>query len=402
MSEDLVAHLNSMPALEGGSADCASQIVTCTSVGDSDLDKINGLSSMRWYDVTYDDGRSERLVLKQSGASDSAVRYGLAREGLFYAQWGDLVAAARPQIAALLPRIERSAGDMSTGEKCILLEDLSCCVQAGYFYGVSNPNNWGKDLDKAQRGFTIDRAEVTELALSVGAKLHASTWNSAALKEQARSLSWLRGAEWLVGEGRASWEASQASVARMWESVKVKLADGSCTVSFDPLLVSCLDASVAKIDWDVFQIELASRPFCLTHGDFHPANFMVRPKDAAGRHTLALLDWEIVGLGSGPQDVGQFLISHYDPEERAAVEREVVQRYFEELALLVPDDAVRSMTSEECWAEYIDGGLGRWLWFVPMLVLMCPPKMGQFFVDQVTHFAATHGVTAETVPMPRA
>ena len=49
-----------------------------------------------------------------------------------------------------------------------------------------------------------------------------------------------------------------------------------------------------------------------------------------------------------------------DPEERAAVEREVVQRYFEELALLVPDDAVRSMTSEECWAEYIDGGLGRW------------------------------------------
>ena len=48
------------------------------------------------------------------------------------------------------------------------------------------------------------------------------------------------------------------------------------------------------------------------------------------------------------------------------------------------------------------GGAGKFFWFLPMLVTMCPPKMGQFFVDQVQHFVMTHGITAETAPMPRA
>lgn len=40
---------------------------------------------------------------------------------------------------------------------------------------------------------------------------------------------------------------------------------------------------------------------------------------------LLLLDWENVGIGSGPQEIGQYLISHMDPSLRAQVEREVVE-----------------------------------------------------------------------------
>ena len=43
---------------------------------------------------------------------------------------------------------------------------------------------------------------------------------------------------------------------------------------------------------------------------------------------LILLDWENVGVGSGPQEIAQFLISHMDPGLRATVESEVGQEYY--------------------------------------------------------------------------
>jgi len=185
----------------------------------------------------------------------------------------------------------------------------------------------------------------------------------------------------------------------MWAKIREGLAGGSCAVKIDQLLVDLLDASIAKASWDEFQAELTSRPRSLTHGDFHPANFMVRPMNGAGEHTVVLIDWEMVGVGSGPQDIGQFMISHTSPQLRASLERGVVESYHSELRSLNP--SIR-MTLDECWAEYVAGGLGRWLWFVPLLVTMCPPAAGQYFVDQVQAFAQAHGVTAETVPMPRA
>ena len=131
---------------------------------------------------------------------------------------------------------------------------------------------------------------------------------------------------------------------------------------------------------------------------------MVRPKGRAGdddeAHAIVLIDWECVGVGSGPQDLGQFMISHVDPVLRARIERSAVEQYYTELKSLNPEGV--GMTLDECFGEYVQGGLGRWLWFVPMLVQMCPPKMGQFFADQVSAFIATHGVTGENVPIPRA
>jgi hypothetical protein len=88
--------------------------------------------------------------------------------------------------------------------------------------------------------------------------------------------------------------------------------------------------------------------------------------------------------------------------------------------------------------EYVRGGMGRWVWFLPLLVDICPPKVAQvgnnrrllhhhactvtscrcsqfylistllcalrllqFFHDQVIEFAKDHGITAANVPMCR-
>ena len=340
-SVSLVDRLNALPATAAAAAAAPQRIVEARPVGDADLEKINTTSAMRWLDVAYADGTKERLVLKDaSGARGKAM--GLAREGLFYAHWRTLFlfadddgggdddddSAVVQQIANLLPRVVRSAADMETGTKTLLMEDMSACVQAGYFFGPHNPNNWGiRDLAAAQRGFELTPAQITAMAGSVAAKLHAATWNRATLRDPAATPAWLRGAAWLTGRDRASWEAPQQSMADYWATIQAQRADGACGVTFSERLARCLDASVAKIDWDAFQAELAARPFCLVHGDFHPANFMVRPKNAAGQHTLALLDWEMVGVGSGPQDLGQFMVSHFAGDDRAALERVAVEAY---------------------------------------------------------------------------
>lgn len=369
-------------------------------VVDSELDptglaKMNKTSAMRWSRVRFADGGTCSLVLKASVPGDTKAKMlGLAREGIFYECWPELGGVSSGNLlGSLLPKVYYAAADMDTGAKAILLEDLSSCVQAGYFFGEGNVNNWGRNLVVEKKGVVMSPSEVTRAAFSVAAKLHASHWNNPGLRGNG-SLTWLRGSEWLDGKGRDSWEASQASVSRSWSAIKAKLVTGNSEVTFSPLLVACLDAAVAKISWDAYQAEVATRPWTLTHGDFHPGNFMVRDPD-----NFVLIDWELVGVGSGPQDLGQFMLSHAEPSVRAQIERGAVVAYHAEIVARNPAVA---MTLEECWVEYVAGGLGRWLWFVPVLVDMCPSRMGQFFVDQVEAFMKDHNVTPETVPMPRA
>jgi len=422
----------------------------------ADLEKLNGASYMRWATVQFQapiasaagESASEtkpeageadlRVVLKVSKAGDDrAIKYGLAREAKFYQNWERLAAEADGTtrssstatcdlLAGFLPKVYFAEGDLATGAKRILMEDLGKCVQAGYWFGDANPNNWGKDLGKetarlgdAQTQEQLTTEAVTHLCFSAAAQLHAGFWNCQRLVGSADSeFGWLRGSQWLAGEDKQMWETSQASVRTSWEQAKAKAASDAASgaeaaagVKWDPYMVELLDAAVAKADWSQYQTELRERPFTLTHGDFHPANFMVRPfmKPSAGapagptstQHQLALYDWEVVGLGSGPQDLGQFMISHVEPAERARIEKGAVRRYFDELVKLNPGVA-QSLSWDKCWAEYVFGGLGRWMWFVPLLAMWCPPKMGQFFHDQVMAFAKAHEVTPETVPMPRA
>mmetsp|Transcript_7323 Transcript_7323/g.15842 ORF Transcript_7323/g.15842 Transcript_7323/m.15842 type:complete len:387 (-) Transcript_7323:121-1281(-) len=372
-----------------------SRKVCRSDVASQDLQKINKTSALQWTQVQFEDS-SEKvdLVMKFSNPGDEKAKMlGLAREALFYKMPSELACSS---LKSVLPKVWHAEGDLQTGAKTILLEDLSSCVQAGYFFGAGNVNNWSKNLAEETEGFDdLTAAEVTRLSFSTAAKLHSLHWNNAALRGNS-SLAWLRGLEWLDGKDQRSWEASQANVARLWAKVKAKNNEGSLQVELPPRLIACLDASIAKCNWPAYQHELASRPFTLTHGDFHPANFMVRP---GGGNEVVLIDWEVVGVGSGPQDLGQFMISHAEPALREEIERDVVAGYHRELIALNPSI---SLTIDECWDEYIAGGLGRWLWFIPLLLDTCPPKMGQFFVDQVFAFVLSHHITPETAPMPRA
>ncbi|KAJ3127683.1 hypothetical protein HK100_009601 [Physocladia obscura] len=331
------------------------------------------------------------LMLKSGVSQD-----GRTREAFFYKAIRD----RNPQFAFLSACVIPTVyvfGDMATGTKHIIMDDLTASgfVQCGSFYGACSPHNWNKNLQELTNTATeTERRTLTHLitinAFKAAAKIHARSWNSYVLLAD-KNVSWLRAFEWYNGSGETSWQASQEYAASAWR--KTNSSTTTKTVKFDPHLIACMNASFSKTSWTGFQTRIKTNPFSLVHGDYHPANLMFRRADDA----LMVLDWEVVGLGSGPQDVAQYLISHMYPEERRMWEMEFLQAYYDTLV----GDGVDGYSFEDCRRDYVAGGVARWVWLLGLLTILCPDEWVQFFQDQLLAFIVDHGVTPDNIEMPR-
>ena len=326
--------------------------------------------------VTYkggSDGESNResLVYKRPDANrlDRSKSLGLAREALFYQ-----TLASNESLCSVLPKVRYAKGNLSTGEKEIIMQDLTDGIQSGYFFGPGSPLNWGKDLLEQTRGLSarVSALDVAKVAARAAGEVHGAFFRDASLAGHA----WIRGSGWISGEGWELWEAYQKQCRDAWASLDFS-APG---VDWDPFLRECVDAAIARAKpenggFQSFLAWMEKAPWSLVHGDFHPANCMLLQTGTqekmdlkqpgcvqmasvahcvfrillpGGQGTsphirrfwsracmsvlrLILLDWENVGVGSGPQEIAQFLISHMDPSTRAAVEEEVVQEYYKAL-----------------------------------------------------------------------
>ena len=160
-------------------------------------------------------------------------------------------------------------------------------------------------------------------------------------------------------------------------------------------------ASISRISWDAFKASQSERRrkrlFTLSHGDFHPANFIRRTGHDTSLYPVVLLDFEVIGVGSGPQDLSQYLISHMDPIERRKCERELVQTYYDELVRL----GVNHVTFEWVWREFALGGSARWVWLLAVLSQMCPSEMVKYWARNLEEFLVDHGIDEASIEMPR-
>lgn len=304
-------------------------------------------------------------------------------------------------------------GCMKSGESLVL---MACCrgaVPSGVHFGPGNPNNWGVALPAA--GCGLDVQSLSAEIFRLYARLHAAHWNAT---DGLRLMPWLRGADWADGCGQATWEAAMAMAADAWVALGTARRDGTTAIEWDPHLVACLDVSFAKAVWVNFLAEQAARPLTLVHGDCHPHNVLLLPeasgdagKGNAGkgngadlRRRLRLIDFEMVGVGSGPQELGQFIISHMEPALRRATEHGLVCTYHAELTASLRANGLEAeaegYTLEACWKEYVAGGVGRWAWFVAYLA-HAMPNLGQFFHDQLAAFLHDHVSDPAQAPMPR-
>lgn len=356
------------------------------------------------------------LVLKQTLQTPQGIQMskslGLAREALFYKN-------LLPKLASnvSIPTIYYADGDCETGQKVVLMEDLSSSspkyVDSGILFGPGNPNNWKRDLDAMIAHAYGNRlkpplgAQVAEITFRAIAKVHAKFWKDMSLIDTP----YLRGSNWIQGQGEASWKGSQGYIQGIYEEgIDDKLE------FWDPLVKATLAHAMGNISWEaqVERLNAAHSNWTLVHGDFWPGNVLISTdvtsvqteKDSKGfdeAKALRVLDWEMVGVGSGPQDLGQYVLSNMCIEERRSCEERIVKHYWEELIIHGVDRSL--FTWEECWREYRIGGVERFLWF---LVYFCGQpksspllKWGQFFHDQIAAFLKDHDLNPADFQQPR-
>lgn len=370
------------------------------------------------------------MVMKhtKAGGGASSLALGLAREGCFY-EWvaSSISPENKKTYDTLLPAIYYAKGDMNTGDKVILLEDLGHLVQTGYFFGGGSPLNWGRDLEKdvSSKGLSLRPSDssvninvtelVAEAACLLAAKYHGQHWLR---KDLLENNVWLKGSDWHVQKGEETWQGGQKYIKNSWDVLKTTKATVDNTAcNWSPFIIGLIDASINKISWEDYQDRIKNAHFTLAHGDFHPANMLCTFDNAlletgsltAEDITMRLVDWEVVGVGSGAQDIGQYMMSHMAPAARRQCEDRLLRVYYAKLqetiaARPAEEGAYESRgeyTFEMCKREYVYGGVERWMFLLIILANMCPDSMQQFFLNQVEAFALDHGVTAESIGMSR-
>ena len=369
--------------------------------------KMGGMSGdIKFIDVVLTTGKPLALVLKTASGSERRAHLGNAREAFFYNEFAAELSAAN------VPKCFYAHGDLATGEVVMLLEALEDAVPSGVFFGAAQPNNWSvRDRLPQLCAGNPGPEQITIDAFALYARMHAIYWRDASLC----SRHWLRGSSWQAGTGQVSWEAAQAQARGAWAHIRPSITSGgepggasggeSAALEWDSHLVACLDASFAKADWAAYHAELAARPFTLVHGDAHAHNFMwTRQRSPDARQVL--IDFEMVGVGSNAQELGQYIISHVPAAMRRAHTHEWVAAYHKELVAALRARGLESeaaaYTPEACFAEHVAGGVGRWVWFVPILISMgLPSSMNQYFHDQLATFLHDHIPDPADTPMPR-
>ncbi len=339
-------------------------------------------------------GKDIALLLKRGSANPMRAATGLAREAFFYEEISATLDMG-------LAKCYYSYGNMDSGECAILMECLVDTVPCGVFLGPGNPNNWSvKDKLTDMCVGNPSAIEITKGFFDLYAKMHAKYWkNNGIMQDKA----WLRGSDWIRGEGKENWLKAQQVGIDGWAKVIEGIENGTAPVVWDNHLLACLKISFAKISWEDYQSDLKTKPYSLVHGDAHPHNGLwcnQRTKDAH----IKLIDFEMVGLGSPAQELGQYIISHMSSNLRSQNASNLVQNYYDKLINELLSNGIKedeiNYTFDECFQEYINGGFGRWAWFIPLGIL-ATKTMGQYFHDQLASFAKDHIPNPNDAPMPR-
>ena len=147
--------------------------------------------------------------------------------------------------------------------------------------------------------------------------MHATYWQDS----KPLTVPWLRASNQYAGSDEATLKGGQAQAQNAWADIRSAISAGESPIRWDEHVVACLDASFsAKVDWPAYHklyqthvtTHITRQPFSLVHGDAHAHFMWVEQRTPAARQCL--IDFEIVGVGSWAQELGQNMISNMTQE----------------------------------------------------------------------------------------
>ena len=172
------------------------------------------VSNVKKLRLTLQTGEKLDLILKfliqqPSNRIDqkTIITLGFAREANFHNTISIMPLKIKTALNVFLPKVYYAESDWESGEKAMLMEDLSIDgIDSGLYFGPGSPLNWGKDLAALTSQFpNEDPAVIAEESFKCAARLHAPFWGTSDFSDA----SWLRGWEWTRGrgEGKEEWDA---------------------------------------------------------------------------------------------------------------------------------------------------------------------------------------------------
>jgi hypothetical protein len=217
----------------------------------------------------------------------------------------------QPRLGIRTPRCYYARIEGRGPEHALLLEDLAPAAQGDQLRGCTP---------------AVARAAVLEL---VG--LHAPTWCDRSL----RALEWLGPPdESTVQIGRTLYHAQlPAFLARFRDRLA---AD-------EVAIIERVAASKGP------PFEPLADVFAAVHVDYRLDNLLIDPSQSPPR--IAVVDWQSLTLGNPLSDVAYFLGAGLLPDDRRAVERELVDAYHRGLVAA----GVAGYDRERCWNDYRRG-----------------------------------------------
>ena len=229
------------------------------------------------------------------------------------------------QIELRTPRCYYSAYDPQTGDFILLLEDLA-------------PAQVGDQVV----GCTVDQAE---LAIRELAKFHAAWWENPRLAE----LDWMPYTNESV---RA--QAAQDNYQKAWTPFVENFGNQvppeilSIGERFGQHVIPLMD-------------QRAAEPRTIMHGDYRLDNLFFGTDQ--GGPELAVVDWQIVSKGRGIFDLAYFMTGTLKPDDRRAVERDLLKLYHN----ILVERGVRGYDFDQLWEDYRGSVLFCWLYAVIVL-----------------------------------
>lgn len=442
-----------IPALKSHGIITSEVIISSAVTPLCDHSGLSGEMSILTITLDHDNGGKEeasstiKFILKRTRPTDegkaTSQRLGLHREATFYktiAPWLEerldkIPSSSNTTKRSFIPKTYFAESDSTTGQKAIVLKYYENATEAGESYPHSI-HNLGRELTVIESDDNCNSARAVTLeATRMAAFLHGAFYkDTSLLLDNPTISSHLRMADWIQGKGRESFLLSQQEVCDRWKCAKEKWSCESISSSkqegevvMEKKFVDIMDVSCAKaLHFDSFVAKWSDTPdgsvesskigWSLVHGDYHPGNILCLNNASDGKKELSmqhpnliLLDWEVVGVGSGPQDIGQYLISHLETEEAHGMLDEITCTYRQTLVETIDATANATLrTSEEVPSsvdlkrEIIHGGLERWIWlFGYMCGMEIPAIYMQFFHDQVYGWIVANNILAEHVGMPR-
>ncbi|MDG4666584.1 aminoglycoside phosphotransferase family protein [Mycobacterium sp. 236(2023)] len=187
------------------------------------------------------------------------------------------------------------------------------------------------DMAPAEQGDQIAGCTPAEAALAVEALagLHGPSWGDRRFFDLPSIV--------MPKPGDEAAAKGMGDVAVMAANITLEKLGGSVTDEDRDTLVTSMSL-VAP--W------LMAEPdrFSLMHGDYRLDNLLYDPD----RTRVTVVDWQTMGIGLPARDLSYFTATSLAPEDRAAVERDLVERYHAALRT----HGVTGYDVETCWQDY--------------------------------------------------